>query len=258
MNLELNGQLFIVGGAGSGFGNAIAQSLIKEGARVIAVARGKTNLENLLNKYPEQVEIVSCDLAEISGVDEVLKVVGKRQLHGMLVNAGGPPAKTVMETSLEDWDQAYKMLLRWKIYLTQQVMPAMEKNNYGRIVFIESSAVKQPLENLVLSNSIRLAVVGFVKTFSQEVAHHGITMNVLAPGSHDTAAMERIFRKKSEQTGLPPEEARKAHIQKTPLGSLGSATDFATLATWLLSPFSRYVTGETISVDGGVIKGTFG
>jgi 3-oxoacyl-[acyl-carrier protein] reductase len=258
MNLELNNQLFIVGGAGSGFGHAIAESLIKEGARVIAVARGKENLEKLRARYPDQVETVSCDLSEISGIDEVLQVVGKRQLHGILVNAGGPPAKTVMETTLEDWDQSYKMLLRWKVYLTQQVMPAMKENNYGRFVFIESSAVKQPLENLVLSNSIRLAVVGFVKTFSQEVAHQGITMNVLAPGSHDTAAMERIFRKKSEQTGLSPEEAKKAHIEKTPVGALGSAKDFATLATWLLSPLSRYITGETISVDGGVIKGTFG
>src|SRR5690349_14898661 len=141
MNLELNDQLFIVGGAGSGFGNAIAESLVKEGARVIAVARGKDNLEKLRESYPDQVEIVACDLTEISGVDEVLKVVGGRQLHGILVNAGGPPAKTVMETTLKDWDQAYKMLLRWKIYLTQQVIPAMKENNYGRIVFIESSAV---------------------------------------------------------------------------------------------------------------------
>jgi 3-oxoacyl-[acyl-carrier protein] reductase len=97
-----------------------------------------------------------------------------------------------------------------------------------------------------------------VKTLSQEIASSGVTLNVLAPGSHDTPAINRIYHKKSEQTGLPFEEVRAAAIKAIPVGALGTAEDFASLAIWLLSPHSRYITGETISVDGGSVKGIFG
>ena len=134
----------------------------------------------------------------------------------------------------------------------------MKANHYGRIVYIESSSVKQPLENLVLSNSLRLAVVGFAKTLSQEIAQTGITLNVMAPGSHDTPAIERIFAKKAAQTGLSPAETRQQGIQQIPVGALGQPEDFASLAAWLLSPSSRYITGQTITVDGGMVKSIFG
>ena len=111
---------------------------------------------------------------------------------------------------------------------------------------------------MVLSNSLRLAVVGFVKTLSQEIARSGITLNVLAPGSHDTGAIERVYKKKAEQTGVSLEEARRQGLLQIPVGALGQAEDFAALATWLLSPASRYVTGQTISIDGGAVKGIFG
>ncbi len=165
---------------------------------------------------------------------------------------------TVMETKLEDWDNAYKNVMRWKIELTQSLIPSMIHYKYGRLVYVESASVKQPMENLVLSNSMRLAVVGFVKTLSQEIAQNGITLNVLAPGYHATAAMDRLFKKKSEQTGMTIDDAMLQYISQTRVGFLGAAEDFASLAVWLLSPHSRYLTGQTISVDGGVIKGTMG
>jgi 3-oxoacyl-[acyl-carrier protein] reductase len=134
----------------------------------------------------------------------------------------------------------------------------MVKNEYGRILFIESATVKQPLENLVLSNSLRAAVVGMVKTLSQEIASTGVTLNVMAPGSHNTPAIDRIYKKKSEQTGLPFEQVRAMAIQQIPVGFLGEAADFASLAAWLLSPYSRFITGQTISVDGGAVRGIMG
>jgi 3-oxoacyl-[acyl-carrier protein] reductase len=134
----------------------------------------------------------------------------------------------------------------------------MVKNEYGRILFIESATVKQPLENLVLSNSLRAAVVGMVKTLSQEIASTGVTLNVMAPGSHNTPAIDRIYKKKSEQTGLPFEQVRATAIQQIPVGFLGEAADFASLAAWLLSPYSRFITGQTISVDGGAVRGIMG
>lgn len=255
MNLELTGQLFIVGGATSGFGKAVAHALLSEGAAVIVVARGKEKLEQQYAHLP-LAEIVEGDLTQHNTIEQLKTIVGHRQLHGMLVNAGGPPAKMVLETVLEDWDDAYHKILRWKVELTQAFVPAMIKAGYGRLVFVESSSVKQPIENLVLSNSLRLAVVGMVKTLSQEIARSGVTLNILGPGSHNTPAIDRLYVKKSEQTGLPFDEVKQAAINQIPVGALGEADDFASLAIWLLSKHSRYVTGQTITVDGGMVKST--
>jgi 3-oxoacyl-[acyl-carrier protein] reductase len=254
MDLQIKNHLFIIGGATSGFGKAIAEALLKEGAHIIAVARGEEKLKALKESAPEQVAFLAGNMADIETISQLKTIVGKRQLHGMVVNAGGPPAKTVLETTLEDWDNAYQTLLRWKVAITQTFVPAMTEQHYGRILYIESSSVKQPLENLVLSNSLRVAVVGLVKTLSQEIAKSGVTLNILGPGSHNTPAVDRIYHKKSEQTGLPFEEIKEKAIAQIPVGALGEATDFASLALWLLSPMSRYVTGETITVDGGAVK----
>jgi 3-oxoacyl-[acyl-carrier protein] reductase len=255
MNLEISGQLFLVGGATSGFGKAVAEALIKESATVIVVARGK---EKLLQQYGNEplAEIVEGDITQHTTIEQLKKMIGGRQLHGILVNAGGPLAKTVLETTLEDWDDAYQKILRWKVELTQAFVPAMIKAGYGRLVYVESSSVKQPIENLVLSTSLRLAVVGMVKTLSQEIAKSGVTLNILGPGSHNTPAIDRLYVKKSEQTGLPFDEVKKNAIQQIPVGVLGEADDFASLAVWLLSKSSRYITGQTILVDGGIVKGT--
>lgn len=255
MNLQITNHLFIVGGATSGLGKAIAQALLVEGANVIVVARGEERLRTLFSNH-ENAELITGDITDSDTIDQLQYMVGERQLHGMVINAGGPPAKMVLETTLADWDDAYQKILRWKVAITQAFVPAMIKAGYGRIVFIESSSVKQPIENLVLSNSLRLAVVGMVKTLSQEIARSGVTLNVLGPGSHNTPAIDRLYQKKVEQTGLPFEEIKKNAIYQIPVGALGEANDFASLALWLLSPQSRYVTGQTITVDGGMNKGT--
>jgi 3-oxoacyl-[acyl-carrier protein] reductase len=255
MDLKIKNHLFIVGGATSGFGKAIAQALLQEGAYVIVVARGEDKLRELYSGN-ENTELLSGDITDYGIIDQLEYMVGERQLHGMVVNAGGPPAKMVLETTLQDWDDAYQKILRWKVAITKTFVPKMISAGYGRIVFIESSSVKQPIENLVLSNSLRLAVVGMVKTLSQEIAKSGVTLNVLGPGSHNTPAIDRLYIKKAEQTGLPFDEVKKNAINLIPVGVLGEAEDFASLALWLLSPHSRNITGQTITVDGGMIRGT--
>lgn len=256
--MGMRDQLFLVGGASSGFGLAISNALVAEGAQVIAIGRDTEKLSKLQLTAPQQVETIAMDVSAPGAIEKIVEQIGSRTLHGVLVNAGGPPAKTAMETTLDDWDQAYRQILRWKIELTQRLVARMQPHHYGRFVFIESSSVKQPLENLVLSNALRMAVVGFVKTLSQEIARTGITLNILAPGSHDTPAIERIYQKKAAQTGMSAAEARKQGINAIPVGALGDAADFASLAIWLLSPAARYITGQTISVDGGMVKGAFG
>jgi 3-oxoacyl-[acyl-carrier protein] reductase len=114
------------------------------------------------------------------------------------------------------------------------------------------------MENLVLSNAFRLAVVGFLKTLSQEIASDGVTLNALAPGFHDTAALDRLVNKKIQQRGINREQAMKEYTRSIPVGFLGAPEDFASLAIWMLSENSRFVTGQTISVDGGVVKGVMG
>ena len=258
MNLNLNNQLFIVGGASSGLGRAVAEALLNEGAKIIAIARGQEKLLTLQKQFPKQVTPLIADITKEETVAKILALLSGKKLHGLLVNAGGPPAMTVLETKPADWDSAYQTVLRWKVILVQALVPVMMENQYGRILFVESASVKQPIENLVLSNAFRLAVIGFMKTFSQEVATAGITLNALAPGYHDTAALERLINKKSAQTGLAKEEAKQVFIKDTKVGFLGTPEDFASLASWLLSANSRYITGQTISVDGGVIKGIMG
>ncbi len=258
MNLYLNNQLFIVGGATSGFGKAIATALVAENAKVIAIARSEVQLQLLQQEYPLNIEILAADITQSSTIEKLLTLVDKRQLHGIIVNAGGPPAKTVLETTMDDWDMAYNTILRWKVALTKAFVPLMQPYHYGRFLFIESSSVKQPLENLVLSNSLRLAVVGMVKTLALEIANSGITLNIMAPGSHNTPAINRIYTKKSEQTGIDIDVVRETAIKQIPVQFLGEADDFASLAVWLLSKNSRYITGQTITVDGGAVKGTMG
>ena len=254
MNLQLDQQLFLVTGASSGFGKAIAETLLAEGAHIIAVARREEKLLALKAIDPQKVEILVTDMTEPDSIQSLLTLLGDRVLSGAVINAGGPPAKTVLETTLEDWDNSYHSLLRWKLALTQSIVPRMMEKKYGRLLFIESASVKQPIENLVLSNSLRSAVVGMVKTLAQEIANTGVTLNIIGPGSHNTPAIDRVYHKKAEQTGKPFEQVKAEAIKQIPVGFLGEAADFASLAVWLLSPYSRYITGQTITVDGGSVK----
>jgi 3-oxoacyl-[acyl-carrier protein] reductase len=256
MDLKIEKRLFIVCGATSGFGLAITRALVQEGARVMAIARNRDKLAELAEDLGNPVEIVQIDLTEKKAADMVLRHLGDRIPDGIVVNAGGPPAKTFSETTMEDWDQAYNQLLRWKIEITMKLLPLFKQKNYGRFVFIESSSVKQPIENLILSTSLRLSVTGFVKSLSQEVSGQGITLNVMAPGCHNTPAIDRLIIKKSNQEGISPEEAKKRIIQSIPVKKVGEPRHFASLALWLLSPGSEYVTGQVLAVDGGSIKST--
>lgn len=258
MNLSLENKSFLVCGAASGFGRAIAEALIAEGAKVIVTARREAELKKVAALAPDRVQVVVADLFKEEDQDNLLKQIDLSRLSGLVVNAGGPPAKSFLETEMEDWDNAYASLVKWKVRLTKKILPALIENKYGRLVFIESKSVKQPVENLVLSNSMRLAVVGFVKTLSQEVAHYGITMNIMAPGYHDTPAMQRIFDKKASVNKISVAEARKSIESETAMGKMGDPKDFAQMALLLLSPSSNFINGQTISVEGGLIKGTFG
>ena len=255
MDLQISQQHFLVCGASGGFGKAIAETLLQEGAQVTAVARSADKLQALQTAYPKQVKTVVADVTTEASLQTITTAI-QQPLHGILLNAGGPPAMSALEATLPDWDNAYASVLRWKIALLKALLPAMQAQQYGRIVSIESVSVKQPVENLVLSNAIRMAVVGYLKTLSQEVAGQGITINIMAPGYHATDAMNRLIDKKAAVAGISREDAAAAMAQQVPVGRLGTATEFASLAAWLFSPHSGFVTGQTFAIEGGLYKGS--
>lgn len=258
MNLHIKDQLFVVCGATSGFGNAVLNNLVTDGAKVIAIARGEEQLDKLTQAHPNAIEAICGDITQSETIQLLLNKIGDRKLSGAFINAGGPPAMKTLETKLEDWDNAYQQLLRWKVELTQAIVPLMMKENYGRMVFLESASVKQPIDNLVLSTSLRLSVVGFIKTLSQEIAESGVTLNIVGPGFHETPAINRLLDKKAEQENISSQEAKDKIASGIRMKRMGDPKDLGQLATWLLSPSSGYITGQTISVDGGQILGILG
>ncbi|MEO1450648.1 MAG: SDR family oxidoreductase [Bacteroidota bacterium] len=258
MDLALNNALFIVCGASSGFGEALARKLVAEGATVIGISRREAPLQVMTSELGKRFEFVVADLTELEHHARVWEKVGDRTLTGAVINAGGPPATQAIETDLATWDQGYQQVMRWKIAFMQGLLPRLQAAKYGRILLIESVSVKQPMPNLVLSNAFRSAVVSYIKTLSREVAGDGITMNILAPGWHETSAINRIIDKRIELSGQSRAEILTGIEATIPTGNMGNPADMAELGVWLLSEGSRYMTGQTITVDGGSVQGLFG
>jgi 3-oxoacyl-[acyl-carrier protein] reductase len=258
MDYKIKNEYFIVGGAGSGFGRAIAEALAREGAVILAVSRTESKLVSLANDFPENIELLCGDIMTDDVQKKIVDWAKKKSISGVVFNASGPPAGGITDVNMQMWDEAWQTVVRWKIELSELLTPVFKNKKYGRLLFIESVSVKQPVKNLVLSNALRPAVVGYAKSLSQEVAKDNITVNILAPGYHRTAAMERLFVKKAELDGISIDEAQLAFENEIPVGEMGKPEELASLALWLLSPLSRYVTGQTITHDGGLVSSIFG
>lgn len=258
MNLQLANKTYVVCGATSGFGLSTATALVNEGANVIAIARGADKLEALVKKYPQQLQALCGDITLPETLKHLLKLTSGIDISGILVNAGGPPAMQFNETTINDWDNAYNNLVRWKVDLTLQYLPVFIKQGHGKFLFVESVSVKQPVENLVLSTSMRMAVVGFVKTITQEHPDSGVHLNILAPGFHKTAAVDRLMHKKAEQQKITYEQAVENLEKGLPMKTSGNPDDFGQIAAFYFSAFTNYINGQVIPVDGGLIKASLG
>lgn len=260
MDLGLDDRVALVGASSRGLGRAVARELAAGGADLVLNARGEEQLEETAKELRERsdarVLAVPADLSEDEGarrvVDRALEEFGRVDV--LVTNAGGPPAGPFEAHSMEDWREAVDLTLESALHLTRGVLPGMKERGWGRILNITSIAVKQPVDGLVLSNSIRAAVTGMARTLANEVAPHGITVNNVMPGYTRTRRTEDLARQIAEQEGITEDEARGRWEAKIPLGRLAEPREFAALVAFLASERASYITGTSIPVDGGWIR----
>ncbi|MBU1674786.1 SDR family oxidoreductase [bacterium] len=263
MDLGIKGRVALVTAGSRGLGRAVAETLAAEGAHVALCARGEQDLAEAAAATAAagdgRILAGQVDMAEPGALESFVTEVehGLGPVDLCLVNAGGPPAGNFLELELDQWEQAYRLTLESAVRTCRRVLPGMMARRYGRIVAVTSMAVRQPVENLTLSNVIRPAVQALVKDLSLAGAPHGVTVNAVEPGIHVTSALERLISRKIEQ-GAPGREAVLAEwVSEIPAGRTGEPAEFAALVAFLMSSPAGYITGQSVAADGGWIKGTF-
>jgi len=260
MDLELQGRVAAVAAASRGLGRAVAERLAREGARVAICARTEDALQQAAQEIQRQtgaeVLAVPADVSTPEGpkrfIAETLERFG--HLDVLVTNAGGPPPGNFFDVSDAQWEAAFRLTLMSAVRLCREAIPPMQKQKWGRIVHITSVSVKQPLDNLLLSNSLRLAVIGLSKSLAVELAPYGITVNAVCPGPIATERLEQLIQAQAQMRGVSGEEARAAWTREIPLGRLGQPAELADVVAFLASERARFLTGVALQVDGGMVK----
>jgi 3-oxoacyl-[acyl-carrier protein] reductase len=261
MDLGLANKVALVAAASRGLGRAVAQELAAEGARLIICSRRTETIERVANdiKGATGVEVigVAADVSKSSDVARLVSTGVERfgRIDILVTNAGGPPAGQFESFTIDQWEEATRLLLHSAVELARHVLPGMKARGWGRILNITSIAVKQPVDNLILSNSLRAAVTGFARTLANEVANSGVTVNNIMPGYTRTERVEELARMMAEKQGITPDEFIARWEKEIPMRRIGEPREFAALAAFLVSERASYITGVSIPVDGGWIKG---
>jgi 3-oxoacyl-[acyl-carrier protein] reductase len=252
VDLGLDGRRALVTGASKGLGRACAEALAAEGAKVFISSRDAAAIE-AAGKSIGAVGWQAADVGRALDVEKLIAAVVAKLggLDIVVVNAGGPPPGTFQTTPLEAWDAAYQLTLMSAVRLVHAGLPHLKKSGQGRIVFITSVSVRQPIPNIALSNSLRAAVTGLAKTLSREVGREGITVNCLAP---DKILTDRI-RQIAAAGGGDPDEQLKRMSEEASMGRFGEPSEFAAACAFLCSRQAGYITGQTLGVDGGTLIG---
>ena len=260
MDLGIKGKVAFVAAASKGLGRAVAEELAAEGASLILCARNAETLnrvsEQIAKKSGVTVLPVVADVSNVVDVEKAVQAGIEKfgRIDILVTNAGGPPAGQFESLSREMWEAATRLTLNSVLELTRAVLPGMKERGWGRILNITSIAVKQPVGNLMLSNSLRAAVTGFARTLANEVATDGITVNNILPGYTRTERMDELARAASEREGISAAEASAKWEAEIPMRRLGEPREFAALAAFLVSERASYITGTSIAVDGGWIR----
>ena len=261
MDLDLKGRPALVAAASKGLGKACAHSLAAEGASVAICGRDEGALEAARDEIAETTgATVVAVPADVSKEGDAIRFVreGSQALGGcqiLVTNAGGPPMAPFDDLGDEPFREALETLFFSSIRLAREALPSMREAGYGRIVVISSIAVKQPIPNLMLSNSARAAVAGWAKSLADEVARDGITVNSIMPGRVWTDRVRYLVERSAEGSGRSVDEERSAQEDLIPVGRFGKPEEVGDLVAFLSSPRAAYVTGTSILVDGGSFRG---
>jgi 3-oxoacyl-[acyl-carrier protein] reductase len=252
MDLGLDGRRALVTASSKGLGRACAEALVAEGAKVFISSRDKVAIETT-GKQIGAAGWLAADMSKPGQPEALVEaaVAGLGGLDILVANAGGPPPGTFQTTPLQNWDLAYQLTLMSAVRLVAASLAHLKQSGQGRIVFITSISVRQPIPNITLSNSLRAAVTGLAKTLSREVGRDGITVNCLAP---DNILTDRI-RNLAAAAGGDVDEHIKRQAASSPMGRLGDPSEFAAACAFLCSRQAAYVTGQTLGVDGGALVG---
>ncbi len=261
MDLGLKGKVALVAGASQGMGRAAALGFAREGAKVAICARGGAALNEAADMIRRETKgDVLAMVADMAKGEDIERFVSKSAEHYgridiIVNNAGGPPPGEFMKFSDEDWNKAYNLSFMSTMRMTREAVPHMRKVGGGRVINITSYAVKEPIAGLVLSNAVRSAVIGLAKTLSRELGRDNILINNVCPGRIDTERAQKLNKARAERLGRPVEEINKEMAAEVPLGRYGTAEETADLIVFLGSDRASYITGTTIQIDGGLVRG---
>lgn len=260
MDLGLRDKVALVAASSRGLGRAIAEELAAEGTRLILCARTETAIREAASTITERYQIEAWPIvADLAKAGESARVVNAGIDHFgrvdvLVTNAGGPPAGPFESHDDEAWRAAIQLNLESVVGLTRAVLPGMKERRWGRIINVTSIAVKQPIDNLVLSNSVRAAVIGLARTLANEVAPFDVTVNNVLPGYTRTERLEELAAFSAQRTGRSVVDARADWEHQIPMGRLGEPRELAALVAFLASERASYITGTSITVDGGWVR----
>jgi 3-oxoacyl-[acyl-carrier protein] reductase len=261
MDLEIKGRVALVAASSQGIGLATAEAFAAEGCRVAMCARNERTLqaaaEKIRRQHAAEVYAEAFDVTDLAAVSRFVAAVANKfgSVDICVTNAGGPPAKGFLAASLEDWKKAIEANFLSNVYFAHEVIPHMQRKKWGRIITITSITTKQPVTDLVLSNAVRAAVVGLVKSLANEFGKDGILVNNVGPGFTATDRLKELAKARSAATGKPEQEFLDAWAADAPVKRLGDPREVAETIVWLASERASYITGQTVLVDGGMYKG---
>jgi 3-oxoacyl-[acyl-carrier protein] reductase len=260
MDLGIEGKVALIAAASKGLGRAVAEELGAEGARLVICARGGDALaaarDEIAERTRAEVHAVVADVATLAGIELVARAARTAygQVDILVNNAGGPPSGPFEKHPCEAWESAVHLTLRSAVELTRCVLPGMRERKWGRVLNITSIAVKQPVDGLMLSNSLRAAVTGWARTLANEVAREGVTVNNVLPGYTRTDRVAELNAARAKSEGIEIEEIQRRIEGQIPMRRLGEPREFAAMVAFLASDRASYITGQSIAVDGGWIR----